>query len=76
MVLIAHRLLTTGEFSDVTLICGPDAYKVHKNIVCSRAEFFARAIKFGGKVCLWSPFQASRCPLVIGQLSLNETTGS
>ncbi|KAI4915020.1 hypothetical protein J4E90_005057 [Alternaria incomplexa] len=43
------NLLASGEFSDLTVTCGPDSYKVHKNVVCSRAEFFSRAVKFGGK---------------------------
>ncbi|KNG50713.1 hypothetical protein DDE82_003395 [Stemphylium lycopersici] len=42
-------LLASGAFSDLTLTCGADTYRVHKNIVCSRADFFARAVKFGGK---------------------------
>ncbi|KAI8938336.1 hypothetical protein NX059_005987 [Plenodomus lindquistii] len=44
-----QELLTSGNYSDLTVKCGNDVYKVHKNIVCSRADFFARAIKFGGK---------------------------
>jgi hypothetical protein len=43
--------LTSGEYSDLTIKCGDDVYNVHKIIVCTRAGFFARAIKFGGRVC-------------------------
>lgn len=48
--LTRYRLLDSGAFSDLTITCGPDSYQVHKAIVCARADFFARAIKFGGKV--------------------------
>ncbi|KAH6644293.1 hypothetical protein C7974DRAFT_459937 [Boeremia exigua] len=41
--------LTSGAYSDMTITCGQDTYKVHKVIVCCRAGFFARAIKFGGQ---------------------------
>ncbi|KAF1848767.1 uncharacterized protein K460DRAFT_384787 [Cucurbitaria berberidis CBS 394.84] len=42
-------LLDSGAFSDLTVTCGSDSYKVHKNIVCARGDFFARAIRFDGK---------------------------
>jgi len=42
--------LTSGEYSDLAIKCGDDVYKVHKLIVCTRSEFFACAMKFGGKV--------------------------
>lgn len=41
--------LQTGNYSDLTVTCGQDIYKVHKVIICSRAVFFANAIKFPGK---------------------------
>jgi len=44
--------LTSGDYSDLAIKCGDDMYKVHKLIVCTRSEFFARAVKFGGKVCM------------------------
>jgi hypothetical protein len=49
---MAHlrSLLTSGDYSDLTITCGQDTHKVHKAIVCSRAGFFARAIRFGGQV--------------------------
>ncbi|KAF1923433.1 uncharacterized protein M421DRAFT_324712 [Didymella exigua CBS 183.55] len=41
--------LTSGAYSDLIVTCGGDTYEVHKVIVCGRAEFFARAMKFGGQ---------------------------
>ncbi|KAI4666976.1 uncharacterized protein J4E79_001657 [Alternaria viburni] len=49
LITTLKNLLVTGASSDFTVTCGPDTYKVHKNIVCSRAGFFARALRFGGK---------------------------
>ncbi|KAL6167145.1 hypothetical protein ACJQWK_06591 [Exserohilum turcicum] len=43
------KSLASGQYSDLKITCGPDSYNVHKVIVCERAEFFARAIKFGGR---------------------------
>ncbi|KAB2104429.1 Kynureninase 2 [Alternaria gaisen] len=42
-------VLKSGAYSDLTITCNNDTYKVHKAIVCERAEFFARNLKFGGK---------------------------
>ncbi|KAF2655628.1 hypothetical protein K491DRAFT_716060 [Lophiostoma macrostomum CBS 122681] len=39
-------LLTTGDYSDSIITCGPDVYKVHKNIVCKRSKFLAAASSF------------------------------
>ncbi|EMD66038.1 hypothetical protein COCSADRAFT_35975 [Bipolaris sorokiniana ND90Pr] len=41
--------LASGAYSDLSIKCGRDTYRVHKVIVCGRAGFFARAIKFGGQ---------------------------
>ncbi|KAJ4984238.1 BTB/POZ domain-containing protein [Stagonosporopsis vannaccii] len=41
--------MTSGAYSDLTITCGSDIYKVHKVVVCGRADFFARAVKFGGQ---------------------------
>ena len=39
-------LRSSGEYSDLTITCGPDTYKVHKAIVCSQSSFFSKAEKF------------------------------
>ncbi|KAI4710214.1 hypothetical protein J4E89_004665 [Alternaria sp. Ai002NY15] len=41
--------LKSGAYSDLTITSGSDTFNVHKVIVCGRAEFFARTLKFGGK---------------------------
>ncbi|KAI4622192.1 hypothetical protein J4E83_004932 [Alternaria metachromatica] len=41
--------LKSGAYSDLTITSGSDTFNVHKVIVCERAEFFARTLKFGGK---------------------------
>ncbi|RYN86485.1 hypothetical protein AA0119_g12837, partial [Alternaria tenuissima] len=41
--------LASGAYSDLDITCGGDTHKVHKVIICGRAGFFARAIKFGGQ---------------------------
>jgi len=47
------RLLGSGDYSDLTITCGPGTYKVHKNIVCKRCGFFERAEQFAvGKVSI------------------------
>jgi hypothetical protein len=52
---LANRVssaLTSGDYSDLTITCGGNIHKVYKLIVCTRADFFARAVNFGGKVCV------------------------
>ncbi|KAH6864904.1 hypothetical protein BKA58DRAFT_462356 [Alternaria rosae] len=41
--------LTSDKYSDLTIKCRDDVYKVHKVIVCTRAGFFAGAMRFGGQ---------------------------
>lgn len=47
-----YSLLETGAYSDLTITCGSDTYKVHKAVVCERLDFFARALRFGGQVSI------------------------
>ncbi|KAK3334164.1 hypothetical protein B0T19DRAFT_484060 [Cercophora scortea] len=35
-----HKLFENGLYSDLTIKCGPDEYKVHKAIVSTRSKFF------------------------------------
>lgn len=35
--------LASGEFSDFTVRCGSDAWKVHRVIVCSQSKWFQAA---------------------------------
>ncbi|KAF5007467.1 hypothetical protein FDECE_6205, partial [Fusarium decemcellulare] len=37
------KLFETGSYSDLTVVCGADHYKVHKVIICPRSGFFAGA---------------------------------
>ncbi|KAM3546351.1 hypothetical protein ARSEF1564_000839 [Beauveria bassiana] len=37
------RLFDEGAYSDLTIVCGDDRYRVHKAIVCPRSKFFASA---------------------------------
>ncbi|PNP79249.1 hypothetical protein FNYG_07325 [Fusarium nygamai] len=37
------NLLQTGDYSDLTITCGEDQYRVHKAIVCPRSNFFKAA---------------------------------
>ncbi|KAF5989217.1 amino acid transport gap1 [Fusarium coicis] len=37
------NLLQTGDYSDLTITCGKDQYRVHKAIICPRSSFFKAA---------------------------------
>ncbi|KAF5569597.1 hypothetical protein FPANT_13896, partial [Fusarium pseudoanthophilum] len=37
------NLLKTGKYSDLTISCGNDQYRVHKAIICPRSNFFEAA---------------------------------
>ena len=42
----------SGKYSDLTINCASDEYKVHRIIVCQRSKFFAAACDNGFKVSL------------------------
>ncbi|KAF1967988.1 hypothetical protein BU23DRAFT_657633 [Bimuria novae-zelandiae CBS 107.79] len=45
-----HRhLFETSEYSDLTITCAGETFKVHKAIVCPQSQFLEIAMKFGGK---------------------------
>lgn len=39
------RLLETGSYSDLTIKCGHYTFRVHKNLICSRSQYFTTACK-------------------------------
>ncbi|TLD09539.1 hypothetical protein PspLS_11858 [Pyricularia sp. CBS 133598] len=39
------RLRISGEYSDMTMICGDDTYHVHKPIMCPRSKYFEVSLK-------------------------------
>ncbi|CAI9629748.1 unnamed protein product [Alternaria burnsii] len=45
-VVMMKELLASGDYSDFTITCGSDTYRVHKAIVCKRSSFFERAERF------------------------------
>ncbi len=45
-----NNLFSSSKYSDLTVRCGPDEYKVHRSILCLRSEFFAAACDGGFKV--------------------------
>ncbi|KAK8208941.1 hypothetical protein M8818_003904 [Zalaria obscura] len=52
-----RRLYTAGQYSDLTIKCGKDTYKVHEAIVCTRSEVLASMCKentFKVSSCVWN----------------------
>jgi len=45
MYLISTDIYESGDYSDLTVICGGDVYKVHKAIICPRSDFFSKACR-------------------------------
>lgn len=48
----AHHSYQAADYSDLTIVCRELELKIHKLVVCSTSDFFAKALKFGGKVRL------------------------
>lgn len=43
-------LLTSGEYSDLTITSQGKEFRVHRSILCSQSPFFRAALKHGWKV--------------------------
>ncbi|RPA74174.1 POZ domain-containing protein [Ascobolus immersus RN42] len=43
------QLLQTGRFSDLTLKCGGEEFKVHKSVLCMQSSFFSACMDSGLK---------------------------
>ncbi|KAK3112338.1 hypothetical protein LTR53_011495 [Teratosphaeriaceae sp. CCFEE 6253] len=47
MVESMRTLRTNDEYSDPTIVCGSDRYRVHKAVVCAQSPFFKAACRKG-----------------------------
>ncbi|GAM85899.1 hypothetical protein ANO11243_039090 [Dothideomycetidae sp. 11243] len=43
-----RSLRKTAEFSDLTITCGGDTYRVHKAIICPQSQWFSTACEYNG----------------------------
>ena len=44
------NIFGSSKYSDLTVCCGSDVYKVHRAVICPRSDFFAAACDSGFKV--------------------------
>lgn len=49
---IATKLLNSGEYSDFTIVCEGEEFRVHKAIVCPQSPVIAAALKSEFKVLM------------------------
>ncbi|OCL12364.1 hypothetical protein AOQ84DRAFT_386178 [Glonium stellatum] len=42
-----RSLFKSGDYSDFKIVCGNNTYPVHKAIICTRSDYFARVVRFG-----------------------------
>ncbi|KAK5124983.1 hypothetical protein LTR85_001173 [Meristemomyces frigidus] len=47
LLISVTRLFEVGEYSDLTIVCGPRTFKVHKATICPRSEVFWSACRKG-----------------------------
>ncbi|KAL5866439.1 hypothetical protein ACKVWM_011663, partial [Pyricularia oryzae] len=40
-------LRVSGDYSDMTVVCGDDTYHVHKAVICPRSKYFETVLKAG-----------------------------
>lgn len=59
--LTTFRSAENGDFSDLTIVCGNDTYQAHKIILCARSAFFAKAMRFPGKVYSFCKLEPNLC---------------
>ncbi|KAK4549102.1 hypothetical protein LTR36_007558 [Oleoguttula mirabilis] len=38
-----QKLFTSGKYSDITVVCGKRKWKLHKSILCTQSDYFAKA---------------------------------
>ena len=60
--LISSRVMKSGEYSDLTILCEDQTFSVHKVVVCSQSKVLAAAMKKGFKV-LQNPVAMAWHPL-------------
>lgn len=48
-----HSLLSSGDYSDMTIRCRGREFKTHRAVVCSQSPFFKTALSSNFKVGVW-----------------------
>lgn len=50
------KILLSGNYTDMEIVCQGFVFKVHQNIVCSQSPFFKAAMEGGFKVSINTPW--------------------